>query len=503
MAQIHRVLFIGKLLKNAPLLATLTLLAMAGMFWAYANELEKVLNVLQAAAILLALFVLALLALKDESLRYKSKPESFRYRAYQDLLSAAKNHAGTTRAPKPFDVYDHESLVSRSILENWSTQEKLIRQGVAVTDVHFDVDRSQRYELPWFLQSDGTTLLRERFNTLSGNDFNGATLSVFDLQFHTSSNHPPDRPRMVYNMRFGNYFEYLLTNVIPEASVSGVDIRSWLESEKNHSLNPLRFSQAENHLGISCMFCTADGYVLLGHRRQQNTVFKGEWSPSVSGASNLETCARQCPQPHESPNHSTTLGDYTALDFFMNEAQEEILQVLPQLLGPTPNVVRDHLAQLRFVGATRELIRLGKPEAFFAMRLSHCLQDVQKLCVATGQQLDGVHYFVGGPGSENLGFLAIHIDQFFDHLTFDQLGNKPARRNPYLKQQNSWVQWMADHLHFAALHLARKFLTRQAQTHQWRPVLMLSNPQRPGRSVRFVLSESCVVKMLLMRRAGI
>lgn len=162
-------------------------------------------------------------------------------------------------------------------------------------------------------------------------------------------------------------------------------------------------------------------------------------------------------------NHSTTHGDYTALDFFMNEAQEEILQVLPQLLGPTPNLVRDHLAQLRFVGATRELIRLGKPEAF----------------------------------------LAIHIDQFFDQLTFDQLGNKPARRNPYLKQHNGWVQWMADHLHFAALHLARKFLTRQAQTHQWRPVLMLSNPQRPGRSVRFVLSESCVVNMLLMRRAGI
>lgn len=114
-----------------------------------------------------------------------------------------------------------------------------------------------------------------------------------------------------------------------------------------------------------------------------------------------------------------------------------------------------------------------------------------------------MHYFVGGPGSENLGFLAIHSDQLFDHLTFDQLGNKPARRNPYLKQHNSWPQWTADQLHFVALHLARKFLTRQAQTHQWRPVLMLPNPQKPGRSVRFVLSESCIVNLLLMRRAAI
>lgn len=501
MSQIHRVLFMGKVLRHAPLLAFLTLLTMAAMFWAYAHELDKVLNVLQAAAILLALFLLALLALKDESLRYKTEPESFGYQVYKDLLLSAKSQVGVSK--KPYAAYDHESLVSRSILESWEIQKKLVAQGLTVRDVQFEVDTTQRYELPWFLQSDGTTLLRERFNTLSGKDFNGATLSVCDLQFDASTEEMIQQSRIRYAMRFGNYFEYLLTNVIPEASVSGVNIRSWLESEKNQSLNPLRFSQAENHLGISCMLCTTDGYLLLGHRRNENTVFKGEWSPSVSGAANLETCANSEHSLVNADRRSVTTDAYTALDFFVREANEEILQVLPGLLGPTPGVVREQLARLRFVGATRELIRLGKPEVFFAMRLPHTLEALQKEFSTRSQQFNRVYYFVGGDKTENLGFLAIRAEQLFEHLGFDQKGNKPQKRNPYLHQHGTWRRWLADRAHYSALKVARKFLTQDSKTHQWRPVLNLPNPDQPHRTERFVLSESCIDNLLLMRRAAI
>jgi hypothetical protein len=494
MSQIHRVLFMGKVLKHAPLLAFLTLFTMGAMFWAYAHELDKVLNVLQAAAILMALFLLALLALKDESLRYKTQPESFDYKVYKALLLAAPGQVGGSK--NPYAAYDHESLVSRSILESWDVQKKLVAQGLTVRNVKFEVDTTQRYELPWFLQSEGTTLLRERFNTLSGKDFNGATLSVCDLQFDTGT-----EKSIRYAMRFGNYFEYLLTNVIPEASVSGINIRSWLEPEKNESLNPLRSSQAENHLGISCMLSTADGYLLLGHRRDQNTVFKGEWSPSVSGAANLETCSNSEYSPGNADRGSVTTDAYTALDFFVREANEEILQVLPGLLGSNPGDDRKQLEGLRFVGATRELIRLGKPEIFFAMRLPHTLEALQKNFSTRSQQFNGVYYVVGGDKTENLGFLAIREDQLFGHLGFDQKGNKPQRRNPYLHQQGSWRRWLADRAHYYALMVARQFLTHNSKAHQWRPVLNLPNPDRPHRTERFVLSESCIVNLLLMRRA--
>jgi hypothetical protein len=55
-------------------------------------------------------------------------------------------------------------------------------------------------------------------------------------------------------MRVGRYFEYLLTNVIPEATLSGVSIRSWLEPEKSESISTLPTAQAENHLGLSALF---------------------------------------------------------------------------------------------------------------------------------------------------------------------------------------------------------------------------------------------------------
>lgn len=489
----------GKLLRNASLLALLTLIFMACTFWAYASELEKVLNLLQAAAILLALFLLALLALKDEGLRYKTDPESFGYKSYKQLLENARSYAPSAQS---YDRYDHEGLVSRSLLEQWPIQEKLIANKSTILDIEFKVDTTQRYQLPWFLQSDGTTLLRERFNTLSGKDFNGATLSVYDLELNPDS---LGSGKIQYAMRFGNYFEYLLTNVIPEASVSGVDIRSWLESEKNESLNPLRFSQAENHLGLSCIISTADGYVLLGHRRAQNTVFKGEWSPSISGAANLDTCAN--PEASSEPfardtSHGTTTRAYTGIDFFIREAREEILHLMPQLLGSTPEEERQQLQQLRFVGATRELIRLGKPEIFFAMQLTQTLAQVRALpgmpaCHST----DDVHYFQGSAETENLGFIAIRSSQLFNCLTFDQLGNQPQRSNPYLGENSPWTKWAKDFILYKALNSARQLLTKNARSHQWRPILQLPCPMHPDQFTRLVLSESCVVNLLLMRRA--
>ena len=500
MTQIHRIQFMGKLIRHASILAIMTLIFMAGTFWAYAHELDKVLNLLQASAILLALFLLSLLALKDEGLRYKTDPDSFGYQRYKNLLKSSR---ASHKDQASYDVFDHEGLVSRSLLEDWPLQKSLIASGSTILDVEFRVDTTQRYELPWFLQSDGTALLRERFNTLSGNDFNGSTLSVDDLAFQPSGQ---GRGRIRYAMRFGNYFEYLLTNVIPEASVSGVDIRSWLEPEKNESLNPLRFAQAENHLGLSCTITTADGYVLVGHRRAQNTVFKGEWSPTISGAANLDTCAN--PEASALINGSgdqdgITSSAYTGIDFFIREARDEILQLMPGLFGTSPQEVREQLQQLRFVGATRELIRLGKPEIFFTMQLGQTLEEIKAMQgMPSSHSVGDVHYFHGSEKTENIGFMAIQAHQIFEQLTFDQRAKRPERRNPYLKGESDWVLWLKDWLVYAVLHGARRLLTRNARSHQWRPVLKLpDHPPRKGKSIHLVLSESCVVNLLLMRRA--
>jgi hypothetical protein len=136
MTQIHRIQFMGKLIRHASILAIMTLIFMAGTFWAYAHELDKVLNLLQASAILLALFLLSLLALKDEGLRYKTDPDSFGYQRYKNLLKSSR---ASHKDQASYDVFDHEGLVSRSLLEDWPLQKSLIASGSTILDVEFRV----------------------------------------------------------------------------------------------------------------------------------------------------------------------------------------------------------------------------------------------------------------------------------------------------------------------------------------------------------------------------
>jgi hypothetical protein len=92
-----------------------------------------VLNILQAATILLVLIVATFLALKDETLRYKTEPESFGYQNYQNLLATAA--AVAKDSPYPYARYNHQSLVSRSVLENFKQQQQLIAQHSTVEHV--------------------------------------------------------------------------------------------------------------------------------------------------------------------------------------------------------------------------------------------------------------------------------------------------------------------------------------------------------------------------------
>lgn len=476
MTQIHRIRFLAWVISKTPLIAPIALILLLVVFVTEPQPLDSVLNILQAAAILLVLAIVAFLALRDETLRYKTEPESFRYSHYQALLANAAEAAKSSSCV--YARYNHQSLVSRSVLGNYNQQQQLIAQHSTVEHVFLNVDLKDAYQLPWYLESDGTTLLRERFNTFSGQDFNGATLSVKDLKLDPSQ----QTQRIEYQMRVGRYFEYLLTNMIPEATLSGVSIRSWLEPEKSESISSLPTAQAENHLGLSALFYTQDGYVLLGHRHDGNTVFKGEWSPSVSGAANLDTC------------RVGGVDAYNAKQFFMQEAKEEILNLFPGLL--TSEQVKD----LRFLGATRELIRMGKPEIFFAHQLSCTLDQMNALCVGKHHSHYGTHYFYGGPNGENQGFLAIHTSQLFANLGFDYQGQAVHFRNPYLGTQPSLIQWLQHRAKLAALGLARLLLTAKPKHHLWRPTIKLPHPKRAGQQYRFVLSESCVVNVLLLQR---
>lgn len=209
----------------------------------------------------------------------------------------------------------------------------------------------QNYNPPSLIASVAKEKLVEKFNHQSNNksNYNGSTLRVKNILI--------EKQKIVLEMETSFYFYYLITNMIADVEIFyNTTVRDILEpGNPSYKLNNLNITQAENHLGLSCLLVDTDNNILIGIRNNKVTVFKKQLSPSISGAANFMTCSSE----KDSLSPLYWLNHEMNEELFSNSSKVEIQDFISSLSS-----------KAIFLGLTRELMRLGKPEAFFAIKLS-------------------------------------------------------------------------------------------------------------------------------------
>lgn len=218
---------------------------------------------------------------------------------------------------------------------------------INIDNIVFHIDEGLEYELPWVIASDAHDVILEKFNMLDGEEYNGRTLSLRSMNISDQS--------IEFEFIKSNYYNHLVSNCIPEVNSSlGNTYRDLLEP--GPKLNDLEYTMASNHLGMSCMVFTADERVVLSLRGQKTNVFRGKLSPSISGASNVNSCL------------SSLNSEISLKNWVLNELEDEI-----------PGLCYKDLESLFYIGSSRELLRNGKPEIFLCARTSLYAYDIAVL----------------------------------------------------------------------------------------------------------------------------
>lgn len=353
------------------------------------SSLNTVLSGLEAVLITGSIYWLFFLTRKTEKLRYSDDP-----RFYRDRYPNEKNRMIALEFGPDGEIVgtrvgwdDSETacthVYSLSVLEWRPTSPH------SLTSLKFEM-LPEDYELPWFIESFATEILIQKFNLSRKFDFNGATLSVRDYS--------PDGPdgQFTLSMRRSCYYSYLVTNCVPEAdTIPGLPVRQMLEPGKR--LNRLADSFCENHLGLSALLITGDGYVVLPVRGMNLNVARGQVASSISGAANIQTCMDTNSVSPEA--------------WFLTELGEE----LPGIIAPE-DLGEEWPERTRFLGMTRELRRLGKPEVFFALRLA---------TLTSGKLLNRLpNDKSGNTPEEHKSFLLCHLN---DLTTLSKKGRRQGK----------------------------------------------------------------------------
>ncbi|HEY4944062.1 MAG TPA: hypothetical protein VII56_21720 [Rhizomicrobium sp.] len=127
----------------------------------------------------------------------------------------------------------------------------------------------------------------------------------------------------------------------------------------NGQLEPLSTSGLANLLGINILIFTADGRLVLQKRSKDVGVRPGEYAPSGSGGMSILDAEGR---------GETTIGP----SIVIREVTEEIGILVDQSISDT----------LTYMGVTRELIRGGMPELFFAAKSN--LSEAEVLNLSRG-----------------------------------------------------------------------------------------------------------------------
>ncbi|WP_344701106.1 hypothetical protein [Halomonas cibimaris] len=297
----------------------------------------------------------------------------------------------------------HDLIVSHSVLE-WAPASPML-----IGAIRFEL-QDDWYELPWIVAEHGLDTILKRFNAVDRYDYNGLTLATHHWQA------TPDCFTLQFQKSF--YYNYLATNLLPEFSLpGGLTYRDLLEP--GPQLSKLDSALPENHLGISCLLRTCDGALIIPRRSQHTNVFKGQLSPSISGAANNATC--------RDPD-----GGYSALAWLVQELTEELpfLATSPDAF-PTP--LHQYLGGTGFLGMTRELRRCGKPELFFFLQLPIDAAKVRMLWAQhrhPGNEEAALTALQGIDHNENAGLIVIDEEQLFQRITTQVIQSKRRWPNP-------------------------------------------------------------------------
>lgn len=304
--------------------------------------------VLSQILIFITLFITTL------NLYYKTdKKENSRYKSYEDLKIKYKSENDWLFLinNKSIEIY------SCSIDYTKVIKELNINKGISLNDIDFLI-ANHEYRLPELISSKMYEILQDRFHTQSKEDYNGLTLSLKKITFDVKEN------KLVFNFYKSSYFKYLVTNVSPNYKILGnVTIEDYLEPGTNKKLSRLEDSLAENHLGISCLVILNDKEkkikkIIVPKRGNRTTVFKEQLSPSISGALNIHSCLDK----DMIPNIKT---------FFDTEFDEEISRLFKSNKDEDIGIKDNIINNLRLVGISRELLRIGKPEIFFVSEIAY------------------------------------------------------------------------------------------------------------------------------------
>ncbi len=143
-----------------------------------------------------------------------------------------------------------------------------------------------------------------------------------------------------------HYYDYLGTNYAVDAVLTEC---GWTKSLRDvvhpeQKLEQLEASLLANHIGVSVLAFTSDNYLCLPTRAQARVgIWQNLLVPSISGATNFD-------------DMYDTRGVLPAA--WMREGRDEL------------QLEQGDFGSAVFLGLTRELLRGGKPEAFFALQLT-------------------------------------------------------------------------------------------------------------------------------------
>lgn len=305
-------------------------------------NLSLLINSVQFGLIQAALMLLYSNTSKQEGQRY-SFDTRFYLKHYKDerhrVLALQRHATGEARALVGIPASElfgpglmrltsrRDLMVSQSVLE-WAPQ-----RPMTIDEVTFEL-MEEWYDLPWIVAEHGLDTILKRFNAVDRYDYNGLTLATHDWRATS------DRFALRFKKSF--YYNYLATNMLPEMRLpGGLTYRDLLEP--GPSLSDLDTALPENHLGLSCLIRTRDGALVIPRRSQHTNVFKGQLSPSVSGAANLTTCRDPA-------------GGYAPLAWLAQELIEE-LPFLAHASAAFAEPLSQCLQRAEFLGMTRELRR--------------------------------------------------------------------------------------------------------------------------------------------------
>lgn len=244
------------------------------------------------------------------------------------------------------DVYQGETSRILTLLGNktQSVNHLIINKKIPIENLSIQLV-DNKYSLPWFIREKAVDLLIKSDLSKS---YNGATLRVNSIK-------KIGEQCLRFYFSYSCYYDYVVTNQSrDERLFRGLTVRSALEP--GPFLNPLEASLPENHLGLSSLFVTTDGWTPLFLRSKRAADFAGSLSPSISGAANVDT-------------FSDKELNLSFKNWFDHEMHEEV----------SPGLNLDQFASIDLIGISRELIRLGKPEVFFIAQINISKQQFESL----------------------------------------------------------------------------------------------------------------------------